>query len=156
MIKIISEELYGLDGDAIKELEKLAKVDGALYPERIVEVAQDPENPLHSRFEWDDSVAGQRYRLDQARSLVRHVRVVYETAEDKQIRVRAWQYQDGAYRSTRTVMTKRDSAHELMEAALNELEGFARKYAALEELAGLRSTILDYIKRLRRKLDEAG
>lgn len=46
-------------------------IDGIITPDGAVEAARDPANPLHPQFEWDDVVAGHRYRLDQARALIR-------------------------------------------------------------------------------------
>lgn len=49
---------------------------GVLIPEQIVEAARDPASPLHEEFEWDDSVAAQQHRLNQARTLIRSIRVM--------------------------------------------------------------------------------
>ena len=150
MIKIISEQLSGLSPAAIKELERIAAMnDGSLKAESIVDRARDPKNPLHDRFEWDDARAGHEFRLEQARSLIRHVKVTYITEEERTVRVRNFVYQDGGYRKTATVLTRKDSREELLDQALTEMEAFARKYAALEELSGLRSTILALLKRYR-------
>ncbi len=40
--------------------------------------ARDPSHPLHPRFEWDDSIAGEAYRRQQAQELIRSVRVQYK------------------------------------------------------------------------------
>lgn len=53
-----------------------------LTPEIVLDVARDPLHPLHSRFEWDDSIAAEAYRRDQAQELIRKVHVVYQEAED--------------------------------------------------------------------------
>jgi hypothetical protein len=50
---------------------------GELTPEAVVEEARPADSDLHSRFEWDDSIAGPKYRLQQARELIRSVRVTY-------------------------------------------------------------------------------
>jgi len=44
---------------------------GDLTPRLVVDTARDPRHPLHTRFEWDDTVAAERYRLDQAGQLLR-------------------------------------------------------------------------------------
>jgi hypothetical protein len=43
----------------------------------VVDVARNSKHPLHSHFEWNDEVAGEAYRVDQARALIRTVRVRY-------------------------------------------------------------------------------
>jgi hypothetical protein len=56
------------------QLEQVRKDYGRLTPRNVVDAARDPANPLHRRFEWDDSVAAERYRLAQARQLIQTVR----------------------------------------------------------------------------------
>lgn len=63
-------EIYGL------YLESLQEQAGALTPELLVQVANDPKNPLHAYFEWDEQRAAHRYRVEQARHLLRSIRVV--------------------------------------------------------------------------------
>lgn len=62
--------------DDIKQrLQELERDNGRLVPADVVEAARDPESPLHHHFEWDDSEAAQRYRITQARTLIRSVLV---------------------------------------------------------------------------------
>jgi len=61
----------------LEEIRKRAK-DHVLRPEDVVEAASDPNSILHDYFEWDNERAGHRYRLMQARALIRGVRVVRE------------------------------------------------------------------------------
>ena len=53
---------------------------GKLTPAQVVEAAKDEASPIHECFTWDDSVAAAAYRIEQARELIRRVRieVVYE------------------------------------------------------------------------------
>ncbi len=56
----------------ITELKRIAnKNGGLLQPETVVESARPASSPLHSRFEWDNTVAGQQYRIWQERQLIR-------------------------------------------------------------------------------------
>jgi hypothetical protein len=57
-------------------LNELAQRYGQLTPERIVEEARQPSSPLHSYFEWDDKIAAERHRLNQARILLRTIVIV--------------------------------------------------------------------------------
>lgn len=59
-----------------RRLEHIAKANGGrVTPEAVLSEAANPKSPLHDQFEWDDSKAAQAYRLDQARELIRSVRV---------------------------------------------------------------------------------
>ena len=59
----------------VEELTKLQNQYGQLAPEVVVDAAKDTDSPLHNYFEWSDDVAGHAYRLDQARQLIRSVKV---------------------------------------------------------------------------------
>jgi hypothetical protein len=54
---------------------------GELTPLRVVQEAADDRSPLHQCFEWDDSKAGHEHRIDQARRIIRSVRVEIKTDE---------------------------------------------------------------------------
>jgi len=54
------------------ELKALER-DGRLYPADVVNAARPKSSPLHRYFDWDDRSAAEKYRLDQARALIRSV-----------------------------------------------------------------------------------
>jgi hypothetical protein len=62
---------------------------GILTAAAIVSAAAAEGHPLHSRFEWNNDVAARKYRLQQARQLVRVVREQYidKRSEVQSIRV---------------------------------------------------------------------
>ena len=63
-------------------LQTIYNQRGALTPAIVVAEATNPDHPLHTRFEWDDSIAAARYREVQAAQLIRSVRVTYATSPD--------------------------------------------------------------------------
>jgi hypothetical protein len=72
------------------ELLAVRSQHGKLTPQLVVDAARNPEHPLHSRFEWDDAVAGEAWRRQQAHELIRKAKVVYreagETEPEKSVR----------------------------------------------------------------------
>lgn len=76
--------------DLRSELEGVRDRFGRLTPTVVVEAATPEDAPLHSRFEWNDRVAGHKYRLDQARELIRSVRVEYISREGEFVPVRGY------------------------------------------------------------------
>ncbi len=69
----------------VDELSKLYEKHGGLKPEVVVDWAEShPDSALHSRFEWDDTVAGREYRLWQAREIITEVRVTYPDGREEQ------------------------------------------------------------------------
>jgi hypothetical protein len=51
--------------------------DGILTAQAVVDAARPDDHPLHLHFEWDDEKAGEKYRVAQARQLIRIVKLTY-------------------------------------------------------------------------------
>ena len=73
-----------------EHLEQIKEQRGRLTPNIVVDEARDPSHPLHHRFEWDDSVAGESWRREQARKLIREVEITYTNKDNEPTRVRAF------------------------------------------------------------------
>lgn len=56
-------------------LDTLYVKHGRLTPALVVHAARQPQSPIHSHFEWDDGKAAAAWREDQARTLIRSVRI---------------------------------------------------------------------------------
>ena len=71
--------------DQIRQaLEQIAQEGGGiLHAENVVRAAEDLGSVLHDRFEWDDSIAAHAHRLNQARTLIRSVKVEISTSVRK-------------------------------------------------------------------------
>lgn len=71
-----------MNNEKIKnELKSIYEQEGNLTPEAVVRKAEDPENPLHPCFTWDDSEAADKWRQEEARILIRSFRVEIVTSE---------------------------------------------------------------------------
>jgi hypothetical protein len=74
------------------ELLRIWDERGQLSAPIVVQEAAPAASPLHAQFEWDDSVAGEKYRLRQAGDLIRSHKVTITrvraegTVEDHHIR----------------------------------------------------------------------
>ena len=53
---------------------------GKLTPELVVQSARSKNSPLHDYFDWDDKVAGVHWRIQQARELIRSIRIEITTS----------------------------------------------------------------------------
>jgi len=64
--------------DAVRRIidEYAAQRGGQITPDEVVTLAEPEESLLHKYFEWDDSIAAVKYRLEQAQSMIRWVKVV--------------------------------------------------------------------------------
>ena len=123
-----------------QEMEAIAAQhpEGKLVPRAVVDFARDnPESELHRHFEWDDGAAAEKYRLTQARALIRVVVIVPEPYPHK---VRAFvslpeDRQEGGYRAVKSVLNDTERRAQLLRGALADLNTWRRKYAVLQELA---------------------
>jgi len=78
-----------LSQSAIDELGELDR-DGKLAPVHVLEVARNPGSALHGFFNWDDALAAQAYRIEQADRLICKVRVrILPREDDKPRTIRA-------------------------------------------------------------------
>lgn len=69
-------------------LDELAEQnEGEIVAEQVVEAAQAESSPLHRYFEWDDSIAGHKYRLYESRRIIGSIHVkVMVNEEETEIR----------------------------------------------------------------------
>ena len=75
------------------ELERIYETRGRLDPEDVVHEATPEDHPLHGRFTWDDAIAGPLYRIEEARRLIRSVKLTIQVLEHGKVttaRVRAF------------------------------------------------------------------
>jgi hypothetical protein len=131
----------------VKELDRIAAQNGGvLLPEKVVEAAKPKNSILHSRFEWNDSLAAHQYRLYQARHLINVTVRLVETPGFKKM-VSAWvsfrpeRAAGGGYHAMATVLSDAQMREQLLADALADLNTFQLKYATLKELAGVFAAI---------------
>ena len=79
----------GIDiNDAVQELERIESLYGSLTPEIVLDASRPKNALLHAYFEWDDSVAAEHHRLQQARTLLNNIEVkIVSNGQPKQISV---------------------------------------------------------------------
>lgn len=150
-----------------RELKAIEDETGRLTPELVVESARDPKHPLHDQFEWDDSIAAEQFRCQQARALIRRVEVIVQTTEytytvPKYIRDPSVGCSEQGYRVLDKVARDREDAVKALEYEFGRAYAFLqRAYALLlamdvdpEELSGIMSSIDHLGKKYRRTLLE--
>lgn len=119
---------------------EIAEIGKSVTPQEILEKGRDPKTELHKCFEWDDSKAAEKYRIQQARAIVRCL-VIKETDEPKsgkpEVRVFYKTSGNDGYKPTTIIMQNRDEYVRLLERAYAELSAFKAKYRILTELDGV-------------------
>jgi hypothetical protein len=125
----------------IEELELVrANNGGVLQAEDVVEFARNKRTALHEEFEWDDSLAAQQHRIEQARRVIRLTLTVVESPAGTQAipmyvsLVSDRQQPGGGYRPLVDVMSAEDMREELLRQALGDLKSVRKRYEQLQEL----------------------
>lgn len=150
----------------------LANSTGGLTPKRLVEASRDEQAPLHAEFEWDDTVAGELYREQQAQTLIQHLVIVESDSEkERQIKLvkkeqeETKPHSDPTEKDTTThdrgfvstgernnryvelfsALTNEVWRKNLLDAARRDARTFIAKYHRLEELSKIIDDMNDFL-----------
>ena len=122
--------------DAGEELERIREITGKLKPEDVVANAKSEQSPIHHAFEWDDSEAGEKYRVFQARNLIRAVRVVKESrCDDAPAFVSVVKVKETYYQSAEIAVQNIDEFQSAVELLAKKLEGAKKAIDDLRRMA---------------------
>lgn len=145
--------------DRAAELEKR---DGALKPRELWLSAEDPDDPLHELFEWDDARCGELYRDEQARTYIRTItiEVVNDTVTmtaPMYVRDPDYAQDEQGYASIPELRKDEDRARSAVvyefQRARSALER-AQKVAAALDLQNEIRSIIEMIDVMRSKFDQ--
>jgi len=134
-------EMYSVPADVVYgEIKTLEKIT----PEAILEKARDESSALHEIFEWDDSVAAEKYRLSQAKNLISNL-VIKPAIKGETTTIRVLhKTEPGIYKSIKYVVQHKEEYELILARALQELQRFQKKYETLVEL----QSVFDEITKL--------
>lgn len=147
-----------------KELARIARRDGDVDPAIVVKDSKRRDAPLHECFEWDDKAAGEQYRIEQARYLIRHIVTipVRGDTEEEMPPVRAFvkvnstsddsvEERDSLpkrYVPIQQVMGDDELRKRYVKQAFREVELWRNRYADIKEF----STLFEHIDKLKKAL----
>lgn len=147
-----------------ERLEQIRKLNaGRLTPEAVVEDARDEESPLHASFEWDDAKAAADHRLNQARTLIRSVKVEYNT-ESRVVSAPFYVHDPEAgdeqgYVPVAKLRNEADLASEVMRSEMARVEAGVMRASGIAGVLGLEAELAEMLERVqvvRRKVAKAG
>jgi hypothetical protein len=133
-----------------QRLASLIHAKAGITPGDVLKDARNPESPLHDRFDWNDSQAAEKWRLTQAGSLIRQLKVKVvdlKSEEERTINyVTSVVTNDGErkYVPTEKVISDTDLRGQMLGDARRDMLVFQRKYAILNEL----SSVFDAMNRI--------
>lgn len=120
--------------------EELASIyidKGELTAEGVIESAENGDSALHDEFVWDDNEAGHKYRLQQARTLIRFI----TTIKPKKTPMREWGYvkekkQPGGYVPMEVIVQIPNAYQNALEALQSKVSSAIESVEELREAAG--------------------
>ena len=133
-------------------MEELAQ-NGDLTSARFLEASRPEDAPTHNLFEWNDSIAAERYRLQQATIAINSVEVQIVNESNASVisqaafvnvvskaPARSGSFskapaRSGSFTPIEVALSDENMRNVLLTNALNELRAFRRKYSQLSELA---------------------
>ena len=126
-------------------LSELVEKNGFITPGIVVEDARNARSPLHDFFDWDNTVAAEKWRIVQARSLIMHVSITVVSENKPTIRqffsVTPTKEMNTdeikVYIPIGDVMNNEKQREEVIKYAKRELEGWTLRYAQYSELFGV-------------------
>ena len=121
-------------GEALQTVATANK--GRLTPKAVVNAARDPKSPLHRHFEWDNTKAAEAFRLEQARAIVRVIRI--DDADTAGTTVRAFlsvgEKTGVSYRTLDDVRSSADLKAIVLRQAERDLKAFEDRYRELSDI----------------------
>lgn len=155
-----------------ESLEKITRSGGSVTAQSFLDFSRDENSPTHEMFEWDDSIAAEKYRLQQASNIICHLECTEEVYESEPIEIELEEgtaepvdsmhfrsaYVNVAKRSAvgrkaeyvpiAVAMSKEDMRNQVLENALISLKAFERSYSYLQEM----SLVIDAIHKTEEKI----
>lgn len=116
-------------GNICEQLEN----EGRLSAKTLLDVSRPQNAPLHDNFEWNDGVAAEKYRENQAREIIRSLVIIPE----QNAPVRSFfkiENIGNTYQSVKTILQDEDMTAKLLKTALRELNALHQKYCAVQNL----------------------
>lgn len=144
MIKAKWKHGYGFyKADATKVAEEIASIGDDVQAEQVLDKARSEDTELHKCFEWDDGIAGEKYRLWQARNVICMLVIEEEEppTDRPEIRIFHTTEKKKGYKPVQVIVKQQDEYAKLLERAWAELRAFKAKYKMLTELEEILSLI---------------
>lgn len=142
MEAIVKWGAHSFKADAQKVYLEIRSIGDEVKPQQMVDYAREHEDSeMHKCFTWDNDIAADKWRLEEARMIHRNLVISYvkDDAPDKEpILVRATYRTDTAptagYKPTALIMRNEDERKGMLRVAKKELQQFRYKYRILSEL----------------------
>jgi hypothetical protein len=147
----------GLDSSDRKKISAFLKErfpDDTLSAQEVLDLARPKNSPIHQYFNWDDSDAAEKYRLYQARNLIKCI--VVEIDDGVSVPKYCTPVMVDGYEKKRYVSLKRAIStpsiwEQILSRALEDAEFWNARYRHLRELRPISTAIDKTTKKLKKE-----
>ena len=137
MSEIIKWKIDGkFHADATKCKNEIESIGFDVKPQQIVDYARNPATELYKCFTWDNDLAAEKWRLQEARQVVCSLVIVETNSDSKndtQIRVFHKTDNEEGYKPLQFILQDKDEYKKLLERCLSDLRALKNKYKNLSE-----------------------
>lgn len=135
-----------------KELETI-EVLGELNNRAVLDYAEKNTNSeLYKCFEWDNEIAGEKYRLFQANNILCSISLeIKEEPAQKQrvyVNVRSCETEKRTFKNINEVLKNDDEYSQLINKAKDELKTYTDKYNSLLDKEDLKNVIFEIYREI--------
>ena len=139
-----TDKKRGVIRQALRDLESK---NGRLTPEDVIMAARNPKSPLHGEFQWDKDKAAHAHWIEQARALIRSVRVVIiedrrEIATYHYVRDPAAEHDEQSYVSLERLRDEPENAKKMIIAEFSQAEAVLKRAENLADAVGLKKEVI--------------
>lgn len=127
---------HKVDANVAAEVTKSLEEQGMLTAHNLVDVSRPEDAPLHPEFEWNDVVAAEKYRENQARNVIHSLRVVVDSQKEPERVFCNLVVTKPEYTAISRVVQNVDMREMALRNARREMEAFIAKYGFFEEKLG--------------------
>ena len=136
-----------------EHIEELCRKYGEVTPQILVDDARPEDALMHPLYEWNDSIAAEKYRLGQSRRITNDLIVVRVSYEEPELPEPAKAFvsikprnESASYKPIVEALSDEDTKKQVIENARMELDSYTRKYRNLVDLVPI---LEEMIERLR-------
>ena len=139
--------------DRIRDEMLSIERNGGVTPDRVVAAASEETSAMHDQFEWDDSVAGAKWRIEQARELI--VQIHFEVTVNETVVVVPRYTRDPSaacdeqgYVSVEALVTDPDRARAALQMEMSRIEALLGRAQRLAEALMLGPQLVGLVRRV--------
>lgn len=130
-------------------LEDIEHSDGEVTPAAFLDRSRAEDSPTHSLFEWNDSKAAEKYRIEQSRQVIKSLRVIYVDHSGEKVPVRAFvraSNNASVYENIYDALSDEVKKEIILKRLQDEVDSLILRNKHITELADILETAVQRLK----------